>query len=53
MRRLSRPPPRRTIALVPSLFDMELRALRRDRAARMGPELFLLDRAFYDCVDRL
>ena len=53
MRRLSRPPPRRTIALVPSLFDMELRALRRDRAARMGPELFLLDRAFDDCVDRL
>ena len=27
--------------------------MRRDRAARMGPELFLLDRAFDDCVDRL
>ena len=38
---------------VPDLFDMELRALRRDRAARIGPELFLLDRAFDDCVDRL
>jgi hypothetical protein len=32
---------------------MELRALRRDRAARIGPELFLLERAFADCVDRL
>jgi len=38
---------------VPDLFDLELRALRRDRAARTGPELFLLDRAFDDCVDRL
>jgi SAM-dependent methyltransferase len=35
------------------LFDRKLRALRRDRAARMGPELFLLDRAFDDCLDRL
>ena len=32
---------------------MELRALRRDRAARLGPELFLLGRAFDDCLDRL
>jgi len=32
---------------------MELRALRRDRAARAGPELFLLERAFADCLDRL
>jgi hypothetical protein len=38
---------------VPELFDMELRALRRDRAARTGPELFLHDRAFDDCLDRL
>lgn len=38
---------------VPELFDMELRALRRERAARQGPELFLLDRAFDDCLDRL
>ena len=35
------------------LFDRKLRALRRDRAAAMGPELFLLDRAFDDCLDRL
>lgn len=37
----------------PELFDMELRALRRDRALRCGPELFLFDRAFDDCADRL
>lgn len=35
------------------LFDTELRVLRRDRAARLGPELFLLERAFGDCLDRL
>lgn len=35
------------------LFDMNLRAARRDRAARQGPELFLLERAFDDCLDRL
>ena len=38
---------------MPTLFDMDLRALRRDRAARVGPELFLLDRAFEDCLERL
>jgi NADH dehydrogenase [ubiquinone] 1 alpha subcomplex assembly factor 5 len=38
---------------VPDLFDMKLRAQRRDRAKRMGPELFLLERAFEDCLDRL
>jgi NADH dehydrogenase [ubiquinone] 1 alpha subcomplex assembly factor 5 len=38
---------------VPELFDMELRALRRDRAARTGPELFLHERAFADCLDRI
>jgi NADH dehydrogenase [ubiquinone] 1 alpha subcomplex assembly factor 5 len=38
---------------MPGLFDMTLRALRRDRAARQGPELFLLDRTFEDCLDRL
>ena len=32
---------------------MELRALRRDRAARIGPELFLVERAFADCLERL
>lgn len=35
------------------LFDPKLRALRRDRAARLGPELFLLDRAFDECLERL
>lgn len=35
------------------LFDMELRALRRDRAARQGPELFLFERAFGDCLERI
>ena len=32
---------------------MELRSLRRDRAARQGAELFLLERTFADCLDRL
>ncbi|HMI39798.1 MAG TPA: methyltransferase domain-containing protein [Sphingomicrobium sp.] len=35
------------------LFDRHTRALRRDRAARRGPALFLLQRAFDDCLDRL
>jgi hypothetical protein len=35
------------------LFDRKLRGLRRDRAARIGPELFLYDRAFEECLDRL
>lgn len=35
------------------LFDPLLRARRRDRAARTGPELFLLERAFADCLERL
>jgi NADH dehydrogenase [ubiquinone] 1 alpha subcomplex assembly factor 5 len=35
------------------IFDMELRALRRDRAFRTGPELFLQERAFEDCLERL
>jgi NADH dehydrogenase [ubiquinone] 1 alpha subcomplex assembly factor 5 len=38
---------------VTALFDMELRALRRDRAARIGPELFLLERTFEDCLERI
>lgn len=50
---LSRGKAHRTSAAVPHLFDMELRALRRDRAARIGPELFLFERAFADCLDRL
>jgi len=32
---------------------MELRALRRDRALRTGPELFLLERTFDDCLERI
>ena len=32
---------------------MKLRAFRRDRAARNGPELFLHERAFGDCLDRI
>ena len=35
------------------LFDMKIRALRRDRAARSGAELFMLERAFEDCFERL
>jgi hypothetical protein len=35
------------------LFDMKLRALRRDRAVRSGPDLFLHERAFADCLDRI
>jgi NADH dehydrogenase [ubiquinone] 1 alpha subcomplex assembly factor 5 len=35
------------------IFDMEMRALRRDRAFVSGPELFLHERAFDDCLDRL
>jgi SAM-dependent methyltransferase len=35
------------------LFDSRLRALRRDRAFRAGPELFLHERAFADILDRL
>lgn len=32
---------------------MQLRALRRDRAFRRGPELYLHERAFEDCLERL
>ena len=46
-------PPQRTSAEVPDQFDMKLRAVRRDRAARTGPELFLYERAFADCLDRI
>ena len=36
-----------------SLFDDHARRLRRDRASRLGGELFLHARAFDDCLDRL
>ena len=32
---------------------MRLRALRRDRAARVGPALFLFERVFDDCIERV
>jgi NADH dehydrogenase [ubiquinone] 1 alpha subcomplex assembly factor 5 len=35
------------------LFDIKLRAMRRDRAALSGQELFLFERAFEDCLDRI
>lgn len=38
---------------MPELFDMKLRAMRRDRAARAGPELFLFERVFDDCLERI
>ena len=38
---------------VAELFDMKMRAKRRDRAAARGMELFLYERAFADCVERL
>jgi hypothetical protein len=53
MRGLSPAATRRTSARVTNLFDMKLRALRRDRAARTGAELFLFERAFADCLDRI
>lgn len=36
-----------------SLFDRQARALRRDRSARRGPTLFLHQRAFDDCLERI
>ena len=35
------------------LFDMKLRALRRERSRRTGFELFLFERAFDDCLERV
>ena len=35
------------------LFDMDLRSMRRDRAARSGAVLFLHERAFEDILERL
>lgn len=50
---LSPAPARRTSAAVTIIFDDRLRALRRDRAARTGPELFLFERAFDECLERI
>ncbi|MFL6721041.1 MAG: SAM-dependent methyltransferase [Sphingomonas sp.] len=38
---------------MPDLFDMDARMLRRDRAARSGAELFLYERTFDDCLERI
>lgn len=38
---------------MPALFDMNQRSMRRDRAARIGPELFLHEHVFRDCLERL
>jgi hypothetical protein len=35
------------------LFDPKLRAVRRDRACRQGVEMFLYERAFADCLERV
>jgi hypothetical protein len=35
------------------LFDIKLRAMRRDRALRRGAEPFLHERAFADCLERI
>ena len=53
IRFLSLWPAHRTSAAVPELFDMRLRAMRRDRAARIGAEPFLLERAFDDSLERI
>ena len=36
-----------------NLFDPALRAMRRDRAARQGAELFVYERMLSDCIDRI
>ncbi|MES2147363.1 MAG: methyltransferase domain-containing protein [Pseudomonadota bacterium] len=38
---------------MPLMFDMHLRAGRRDRAFRMGADFFLHERAFADCFERI
>ncbi len=40
-------------AVTGEIFNMTLRALRRDRAARQGAELFILGRVFEDVVERI
>jgi SAM-dependent methyltransferase len=50
---LSRLGTQRTSTTVADLFDMTVRAKRRDRAFATGPELFLYERAFADCLERV
>lgn len=53
MRCLSRTHSRRTSAAVADLFDKDARVIRRERAFRSSPVLFLYERAFEDILDRL
>jgi len=53
MHHLSRTNSRRTSAAVADLFDNRARMVRRDRAFRTGPALFLYERAFDDILERL
>ena len=53
MRHLSRTNSRRTSAAVADLFDKQARMMRRERALRGGPALFLYERAFEDILERL
>ncbi len=39
--------------MVSPLFDPSLRPIRQARASRLGPQLFLHERAFADCLERL
>jgi len=45
--------PRTSVAVPKQLFDMNQRELRRDRAARLGPERFLFERTFSDTLERI
>jgi SAM-dependent methyltransferase len=53
MDHLSRANSSRTSAAVADLFDSRTRIMRRDRAFRAGPALFLYERAFDDILERL
>ena len=53
MPHLSRSNCRRTSAAVADLFDNQARMMRRERAFRRGPALFLYERAFEDILQRL
>jgi SAM-dependent methyltransferase len=46
-------PPAHKRAMPPDLFDPELLKLRRERAARLGGDFFLHERAFADCLERI
>jgi len=53
MRHLSRTSCYRTSGTVVDLFDNRARIMRRERALRAAPALFLYERAFDDILDRL